>query len=139
MHTITLSLIFVIVLQTGLPLAYAEKVGGPCEYKQYAGKAKIMSITPKTGHAYDLYFYQAYEVKFSFIPDQKISEKFARTEGKEYVLLLKNSSYPGPKFIEKYELKTGKILECNMNVITKGTCTPILFDFPSLRLDDYIE
>ena len=138
MRIIALSLMFVITLQTGIPLAYAEIVGGSCKYKSYTGKAEITSIT-RLEIIRSEYSHEMYEIKFSFKPDQKISEEFARMEGREYVLLLKNSSYPGPKFLEKYDLKVGKTLECNMNVITKGACTPIIFDFPSVRLDEYFE
>ncbi len=138
MHTIALSLMFVIAFQAGIPLTYAEIVGGSCKYKSYTGKAEITSITrleiTRREPSHELY-----EIKFSFKPDQKISEEFTRSEGKEYLLLLKNSTYPGPKFLEKYDLKVGRTLECNMNVIIKGTCTPIIFDFPTIRLDEYFD
>lgn len=111
--------------------------GGPCEYKQYKGRAKIESITQKSKT--HNYAHEVYEVKFSFTSNQEITGKFARTEGKEFVLLLKNSAYPGPKFLEKYDIRVGKVFECIMEVITKGTCTPILFEFPTIRLDDYFE
>jgi len=112
-------------------------VGGQCQYKQYEGHAKITSITKRSGS--DSYLKERYEVKFSFTPDQKIKETYAQTEGKDFLLLLSNSSYPGPKFLEKYGIEIASILKCNMKGIIKGTCTPIIFEFPSIRLDDYFE
>lgn len=112
-------------------------VGGQCQYKQYEGHAKVISITKKSES--DSYLKERYEVKFSFTPDQKIKETYAQTEGKEFLLLLSNSSYSGPKFLEKYGIEIASILKCNMKVIIKGTCTPIIFEFPSIRLDDYFE
>jgi len=111
--------------------------GGPCEYKKYPGHAKIVSIISK-GQPHN-YSHEIFEVKFSFDPDQKATERFAHTEGREFVLLLNNSEYPGPKFLEKYDIQVGKIFECHVKVITKGTCTPILFEFPTIKLDDYFE
>lgn len=112
-------------------------IGGPCEYTQYKGHAKIISITKKNER--ESYLHERYEVKFLFIPDQEIKESYAQAEGKEFLLMLSNSSYPGPKFLEKYGIRTEKVFDCNLKVIIKGTCTPILFEFPSIALDDYFE
>jgi hypothetical protein len=111
-------------------------LGGPCEYKRYEGHARIVSITKQISlHAK---LNDRYEVKFIFIPLQEIKESFAATERKEFLLTLADSSYPGPKFLDKYGIQVGKVLACYMKVIVKGTCTPILFEFPSIRLDDYL-
>jgi len=114
--------------------------GGLCEYKQYNGKATIISICKKEllNH-YGGPSYESYEVKFSFSSDEKIREAYAKVEGKEYVLMLTNSWYPGPKFLQKYDIEVGKSFNCYLKVITKGTCTPIIFDFPTIDLSDYFE
>lgn len=101
-------------------------VGGQCEYKQYRGKAEIISITKRADAA------EGYEIRFSFHTEEPIQEEFARVEGKEYLLLLNNSSYPGADFVGKYGIEVGKRFDCYMKVITKGTCTPILFEFPTM-------
>lgn len=112
-------------------------IGGPCEYKTYEGHAKIISVNARTesGGTSE----EKYEVKFAFYTDQKIIEPYVQTENKEYLLLLTNSSYPGEYFLMKYGIETGKVFACNLKVITKGTCSPIIFEFPSIRLDDYSE
>jgi len=107
-------------------------VGGSCQYKKYKGRAEIISITKKGVP-------DSYEVKFSFHSDQEIKETFAQTKGREFPLMLSNFSHPGPKFLEKYGIEVGRVFDCYLNVITKGTCTPIIFEFPSINLDDYIE
>lgn len=111
--------------------------GGECEYKQYKGWAKIVSITPK-GKPHN-YSHEIYEVRFSFTSNQEVKEKHGRTNGKKFVLLLNNSKYPGPKFLESYDIQVGNIFECYMKVIVKGTCTPVIFEFPTIRLDDYFK
>ena len=109
---------------------------GRCEYKEYPGYAKITSITkiniPGEPN-------ERYEVKFMFYPYQEVEEGHAQVEGKEFLLLLTNSSYPGPKFLKKYGIKVGKVFDCYLKVIVRGTCTPIIFEFPSIRLDDYCD
>jgi hypothetical protein len=112
-------------------------VGGQCEYNEYKGTAKIMSITKAAGSPGDSK--ERYEVKFSFVTDQEIKEPFVRTEGKEFDLMLRNSSLPGPDFLKKYGVEVGKDFDCYLKAIRKGTCTPMLFEFPDIKLDDYCE
>lgn len=110
--------------------------GGSCKYVKYEGQAKIISITSKSKHHHS---HEVYEVKFSFISDRGSEVISAQTEGKEFVLLLNNSTYPGYKFLKKYKIQVGKVFKCYMKVIETGTCTPVVFDFPTIRLDDYCE
>ena len=100
--------------------------GGECEYKKYRGKAEIVSITKRTDAP------EGYEIRFSFHAEEPVQGGFARVEGKEYLLLLSNSSYPGADFLGTYGVAVGKRFDCYLKVITKGTCTPILFEFPTL-------
>lgn len=115
-------------------------VGGPCEYKQYKGQATITSIRKKEmPENYGGPSYESYEVKFSFSPEEEIEEAHGQVNQREYILMLTNSWHPGPKFLEKYRIKVGKSFECYLKVIVRGTCTPVLFDFPTIDLGDYFE
>ncbi len=105
----------------------SQRVGGPCTYKQYKGDAEIVSVTPAKGTTGE------YEIRFSFHPQEKIQEEFARTEGKQWLLVREDSSFPKKDFLQQYDIKTGKRFPCYMKVITRGTCTPVLFDFPTIR------
>ncbi len=112
------------------PRSFAEtaadrKAGGPCEYKTYPGKAKITSITGRN--------HDEYEVKFVFTPDARIEESYLSTEGKEFLLFTDNSQYPDKEYLKKNGIKADKIFSCNMKVIIKGTCTPVLFKFPAMK------
>jgi hypothetical protein len=144
--------IFVILGGLGSVIALAlatEKprhvVGGPCEYRQYQGKATIVSIRKREvskkerASLDERPCHQRYEVKFSFSPDEEIEEAYAQVEGRHYPLTLTNSSYPGPDFLEKYGIELGKTFDCYLKVITKGSCTPLLFEFPGIDLSDYFE
>ena len=115
-------------------------VGGPCEYKQYKGQATITSIRKKElPENYGGPSYESYEVKFSFFSEKEIKEAHGQVKGREYILMLTNSWYPGPKFLEKYRIKVGKSFECYLKVIIRGTCTLVLFYFPTIDLSDYFE
>ncbi len=102
--------------------------GGPCSYESYPGKAEVVSVT-KTDDGYD--------AMFIFRSEKAPQETYARVEGKTHRLLLTNGSLPRHGFLRKYGIETGKVLPCNLDVIVKGTCTPVLFKFPTVDLTDY--
>ena len=115
-------------------------VGGQCDYKKYEGQATIVSIDRKEPpDNYRGPAYENYEVKFTFHADETIQEKHGRIEGRKFLLLLKNSWYPGPKFLKKYGIEEGRSFDCYLKVIIRGTCTPIIFDFPTIDRGDYFE
>ena len=112
-------------------------VGGPCAYDACPGEARIVSVAkkeppPDPGR-------EAWEVTFAFTPAEPVRNPLGQTEGREFPLLLLNSAYPGPRFLEKYGIREGAVFPCVMKVITRGTCTPQIFEFPGIRLDDYFE
>ncbi len=105
-------------------------VGGPCQYRSYPGQAEIVSVSQSEvvpASAGD-----RYDVKFRFMPDGPIEERFARVEDRSFSLLPDRVNPPDRAFIEKFDIRPGKRYECTLQVITKGTCTPLIFDFPSL-------
>lgn len=111
--------------------------GGECKYKRVECKAKITSITkrqsqPNTDRI-------SFEVKFTVVSISLPPEEKTGIENREFLLLLNNSSYPGSRFLEKYGIAIGKVFDCHCHVITRGTCTPAIFDFPDIKLDDYFE
>lgn len=115
-------------------------VGGQCDYTQYKGTAEIVSVQRRElPDNYQGPAYEQYEVKFTFQPFEMIRERHGHVEGKEFLLLLSNSMYPGLKFLKKYGVVEGATFDCNIKVIIRGTCTPVIFDFPDINLDDCLE
>ena len=113
-------------------------VGGPCEYREYTGKATVVSVRPRELRDRDPRpNYEQYEVRFIFHPDEAIRERHGQVEGREFLLVQRNSRYPGPAFLRKYGIEEGTVLDGSVKVITKGTCTPVLFDFPLINLDGH--
>jgi hypothetical protein len=106
-------------------------VGGPCQYKCYPGQATILSITSSPAGDPDLA--KRFDVKFSFTPQEKIEESFARVEGKTFNLYGNNFQYPDREFLMSHNIQVGRVLDGSLQVIISGTCTPVLFDFPVLK------
>ncbi len=113
-------------------------VGGPCSYKSYPGTAEVVSVekvytskqaATKTGGGYD--------VRFVYYTDTAPEATYARIKGKTHSLLLTDGTRPRSGFLKKYKIAAGNTLPCELMVIVKGTCTPVLFKFPTVDLTDY--
>lgn len=113
---------------TGAAAQRPQKVGGKCEYKRYMGTAKIVSVTLIGSGEERLQ--DEYEVKWLFHPREKIEESFVPAPDKELRLYVDNDANPRRLFIEQHDIKVGKQIECALEVITRGTCTPVIFKFP---------
>ncbi|MBA7493659.1 hypothetical protein ES702_04220 [subsurface metagenome] len=101
-------------------------VGGPCSYDTFKGKCKITSIINEN------------TIKFKFTPTEPLSEKAKRVdltrEREKYVgylgLECLKNKYPITKEdLEKCHIKENTVFDCELEVITSGTCTPIIFKF----------
>jgi len=100
-------------------------VGGPCEYRSYPGQAEILSVAPieAAGGRFD--------VQFRFVPDRPVEEPLGRSAlQRTFTLLPEREMPPDRTYIEKFDIRPGTRIGCTLKVITQGTCTPILFDFP---------
>jgi hypothetical protein len=106
----------------------APRAGGPCEYHRYEGRAEITSLK-KTADPYNK-GKEGWEAKFRFIPNQEIKESFARVADREFLLEINQSSFLGQEFIEQYGVQIGRTFHGYLLAITRGTCTPVLFEFP---------
>jgi len=106
-------------------------VGGPCQYKSYPGQATILSITES--HTGDQSKIPRFDVKFSFTPQAKIEESFVRVEEKAFNLYGNNFQYPDQQFLTTHNIQVGNLLDGSLQVITSGTCSPVLFEFPALK------
>ena len=141
------AIVFFMVLAGGCacPKADAQPhgkavVGGPCEYRAYPGEARIVSIkkgVPEANAQPSGPSTKGYDVTFIFHTDRTIEEPYVKVREKPHRLLLTNGSRPSARFLEKYGVEEGKTYPCRLQVITKGTCTPVLFDFPTIDLSDY--
>ena len=110
---------------TGSEIARGPLVGGPCEYRSYPGQAEILSVEASTAAE------GRFDVKFRFIPDGAVEEPLGKAAlERTFSLLPEREMPPDGAYIEQFDVKPGRRLACTLKVITRGTCTPILFDFP---------
>jgi hypothetical protein len=125
--------VLTLVLLSGASCVFADDnsagnliVGGPCTYKEYKGHGHITAIKQKDPND------DSYEVRFQFHPDGTISEPFAQVEGSELPLHRRGHKSPRKQYLEKNGIEVGKDFDSVLHVIVKGTCTPTIFEFPSL-------
>ena len=111
----------------------APTVGGSCSYKPYPGLATIVLVNPTEEPSGEKE--KRFEVRFSFQPEDPIEEGFARTEGKTFPLYDEHLRHPDAGFIDKHHIRTGYVLRGTLEVITRGTCTPVFFKFPDLTFE----
>ncbi len=138
---LTLWLVFMLTFGMSCQLHSSDvnslpKDGGPCEYKDYKGKAEIVSIEKiesKSVSASNKQPVELFKITYHFYPEKKIQETSVHVESRYYVLLLPDSSYPDLMFIQRNDINPGKKLDCVLKVITKGACKPMIFKFPTLK------
>jgi hypothetical protein len=129
--------ILLLFLGVGLPVpAFSQPpADSKCNYEEISIETKITSIkqfatsgSPK------------HEVRFLVLLTPQLPTKVEnRVYGRDFQMLLRNKTFPGPLFLEKYEISPGKVFDCIFHLIIRGTCKPYYFEFPEINLDDYFE
>lgn len=147
MTTKSMRCAFFSVLLLGLGVAAIAEpiVGGPCAYRDIPGSAHITSVETTATSSEQAHLnggpgYAGLEVNFAFTPDAPITDANLKDwAAREHTLRLTNSWYPGPRYVAKYGLASGKSFPAVLKAITHGTCTPFLFAFPGIDQADYFE
>jgi len=138
-HLITLG-IAILLICVGL----SGCVGGPCSYDTYNGIATITSVKLVENLTEDVENVSGqYQVLFIFelndnesIKQEQIS-LYETISGKEHEFRLTNSWYPNKDYLEKYNIKENETFECELKLITEGTCTPWIYDLKNIDETDY--
>ena len=138
------ALIGSIIIASAIGMSYTT-----CTYDEYKGQCKICSImqTNESIHQEKVIGgpgYAGFEVKFEFNPVQSLPlDVYDRINksliGCKNVLELYNSWYPGPKFLQKYNITEGAIFNCSLKLIKSGTCSPEIIGFKEIDQRDYFE
>jgi len=121
------------------------KAGGACTYEQHPGTCTIDSVekTPDSIAQAPLGGgpgYEGYAVTFTYAGALPSEDALARQAlERRHELRLMNSWYPGPRFLDRYGIAAGKSFACTLQVISRGTCTPVVVDFPGVDRADYSE
>ena len=117
----------------------SQIVGGACSYYVIDGSCKIVSVaqTPESKQQESSIGYGGFDVEFVFttksslaIPD--VAKSILASSKSPHLLLLTNSWYLGPLYLAKYNIKENSIFDCHALVISKGTCSPVVFKFSNV-------
>jgi hypothetical protein len=120
-------------------------LGGPTAYEPYAGRATIVRVAKTDASkaqatAIGGAGYEGFEVWFAFEADREIKQKWGQdAAGKDQLLQLVNSWYPGEKYLQKYGIAQGKTFPCVMKAAVSGTASPVIFELQGVNLADYFE
>ena len=107
-------------------------VGGSCTYSQYYGQAKIESVSLKLISGKHARKY--YEIFFIFQTDDEIPALWQHITEKPQLLIMKNGKNPSVDFVNSHNIQAGDTYNCILNIISKGACTPIIFEIPELNI-----
>lgn len=123
-----------------------EIIGGACSYFAIDGSCKIVSVikTLESEQQKLTTGYEGFDVEFAFTPKSStvITEDMQRiltSQRSPHSLRLTNFWYPGPLYLVKYNIKENNIFDCHALIISKGTCSPVIFEFSKIDLSDYFE
>lgn len=114
--------------------------GGPCSYHTYVGKCVVVSIQPSdepNGSYLQRIGYHGFDVNYTFVPANQTElsdwQKYDWQKGvlsNSLQVVLENSDTiegyypPGPLYLKKYNLSVNSSFDCNISLITEGSCNP---------------
>ncbi len=100
----------------------SQIVGGPCTYSDFEGTATITKLTPQD---------DGYWAIFDTTLSKQPPPKNYRNEG--HRVLIKNAGgKTDEKWLSAQGISVGVQLDFKVAIITSGTCTPVVFEFPTL-------
>ena len=123
--------ILLLVLAAGC----AERsVGGPCAYEDTPGKAVITAVggaDPDEANCAR----EPRAVLFDFIPDKPRTRwRFPNWGTSGQRLTVAGGMNPPASWLRSQKVRVGAELSCVRREIVKGTCTPVVYEFPDLDM-----
>ena len=120
--------------------ACSEIVGGPCEYVDIPGTARVVLV--KEAAPIESNCKDAVEVIFDFVPDNPAiidDYLFPNWEDTGQRLTVGGGMNPPKTWVLAQGLTEGSEHRCIRSEITKGTCTPVIFRFPEIDMKGWEE
>ena len=113
----------------------ASGVNTGCEYEIIPVHVQITVVRPVASSDFS-----KHEIRFAVLLTQDLPIRVEnRVYGHEFLMLLRDKTFPGPQFIKKYEISPGTIFNSNYHLRKRGNCKPNFFEFPAINLEDYFE
>ena len=129
----------------GAQAGFAQQLGGgPREYVKYPGTATIVRVekVPTAGPGERAKAEEGYAVWFTFQPKGVVKEELGKNylqRHKEHQLTLMNGWLPGPKYLQKYNIKKDAQMPATLSVLVRGTTTPVMIELDGVSRADYFE
>ena len=104
---------------------------GPCAYVDIPGECTIMAVMEPSADAMNC-SNDPVEVRFDFIPDDldaREDYRFPNMADERQLLTVAGGANPPRTWVEDEGLTEGSRHACVRREITRGTCTPVLFEF----------
>jgi hypothetical protein len=113
-------------------------LGGPCYYNAIEGVARIYDIFNAPANGYNCV--NAKEVRFEFIPKDSTAPSrylYPNVKDKYPKLTVGAGMNPSQAFLDAKGIYRGPTLPCERREITWGTCTAVVFVFPTIDFSDW--
>jgi hypothetical protein len=139
------NIIFLLILLISVITACAVKdvkkflVGGPCDYEEIEGTAVITSIVDAQSDDYNCHK-RPVKVSFVFTPDDSSAKGkylFPNVSDSRQNIRLSGGLNPPKDFMKVKGIIVGTSHKCVRKEIIKGTCTPVLYEFPEIDFSGY--
>ena len=72
-------------------------------------------------------------------PNGPVTGEATTPTGAALLRVLSGGTPPGPKFLKKYAIRLGATFTCQAHIITKGTCSPVVFTLHGIDVFDHSE
>jgi len=89
--------------------------GGPCSYSTVAGKAVFSSLLPTPN---------GFDATFNFIPLDPSARRSPNDMGIH--------QFVSKEWVDAHKAKVGTSIAANRREITEGSCSPVIYEIPSL-------
>ncbi|MFO0820057.1 MAG: hypothetical protein U1A77_19060 [Pirellulales bacterium] len=112
---------------------FGSKAGGPCTYSEHAGTATITGVTPvetspQGADAPPAEYWIEFKTELS---DPQPTQSFYRNEGNRFKV--KNpAGNTDEAWLASQGIAVDAKLDVKVSLITSGTCSPMIFKFPTL-------
>jgi len=110
--------------------------GGPCEYVDVVGKCTISKIEAAAPGDFQCEG-GSQKVSFQFSPDDASAKlEYGGPDPKSGTLTAGGGQHPSAAWLEANSVQEGASFSCTRRHIQHGTCSPVVWEFAALKLDE---
>ena len=110
--------------------------GGRCEYVDVVGKCTIATIEAAAAEDFQCEG-GSKQVSFQFVPDDASAKlDFGGSDPTRGTLTAGGGQHPSPGWLEANSVTEGATFSCTRSQIQHGTCSPVVWKFAALKLDE---